>query len=137
MPVTAYASYSTTITSPNYPLNYANYLDCKWLIAVEDSLKFNGYIVKVTFDDFSLEQIGTPCAHDMLKFYNGAGSSLLGSYCGETHPEVIYSTGENMYVEFHTDSSYIYKGFSIRVSAVKEGTLMIYSLPLFNILIVL
>ena len=103
------------------------------LIKVDDSLLFRGYIVKVVFNDFTLE---TFSSSDVLKFYDGmnAVSSLLGSYKGKTHPEVIYSSGRYLYVKFHTDSSFTYRGFSFSVSAVKEGTSTVYSLQLFNFL---
>ena len=77
--------------------------------------------MKVIFNDFQLE---SRCLKDELKFYDGmsAGSSLLGSYCGTTHPDVIYSTSQYLYVMFRTDGSATYKGFNFSVSAVKEGT---------------
>ena len=79
------------------------------------------YIVKVTFNDFELESL---CDSAFLKFYDGmdTASSPLGSYCGTTHPEVIYSTDLYLYVEFHTsDSFFAYRGFSFSFSAVEEG----------------
>ena len=77
--------------------------------------------MKVTFNDF---QLGSLCDGDTLKFYDGmnAASSHLGSYCGTTHPEVIYSTGLYLNVEFHTDSFLTDSGFSFSFSAVEEGT---------------
>ena len=115
-------------------------MECTWLIAIEDSLRFNGYIVKVTFDDFWLEEATGDSCHDVLTFYDGtsAVSSLLGSYCGRTPPEVIYSTGENLYVKFHTDVIGFYRGFSIRFLAVKEGTVRndLFTEQLFNLLTV-
>ena len=82
------------------------------------------YIVKVTFNDFELE---SPCGSAFLKFYDGMddASSPLGSYCGTTHPEVIYSTGLYLYVEYHTDSSFAYRGFSFSFSAVEEGNIIL------------
>ena len=92
-----------------------------------------GYIVKVIFSDFQLESL---CFGDRLKFYDGmnTGSSLLGSYCGTTHPDVIYSSGQYLYVKFQTSSFGTDKGFSFSFSAVKEGTFTVYSLELFNFL---
>ena len=85
-------------------------------------MSFSGYIVKVLFDDFLLED-GYPC-DDVLTFYDGTNetSSLLGSYCGTIHPEVIYSTGQYLYVKFVTDNIIKYKGFKFSVTAVKAGT---------------
>ena len=78
--------------------------------------------MKVVFSDFQLE---SPCIGDMLKFYDGMNSlsiSLLGSYCGTVHPDVIYSTSQYLYVKFHTDSFATYRGFNFSFSAVKKGT---------------
>ncbi|KAJ7371404.1 hypothetical protein OS493_025866 [Desmophyllum pertusum] len=123
--VTASASYKTTITSPNYPFNYDNNLECAWLIEVDSDISFHGYIVKVTFNDFKLELSDPPCTNDVLKFYDGMSSlsGLLGGYCDTHHPEVIYSTRQYLYVKFHTDAYYYdltNKGFSFSFSAVKQ-----------------
>ena len=119
----AYELYNTTVTSPNYPSNYDNNLDCKMLIKVDNILRYRDYIVKVIFNDFLLEN--SWCTTDVLKVYDGMDgfSSHLGTYCGSTHPEVIYSTGRYLYVEFQTDSHFALKGFSFSFSAVKKGTL--------------
>jgi len=85
---------------------------------------FRGYIVKVVFNDFLLEE-WYPC-DDVLTFYDGVNktSSLLGSYCGAIHPEVIYSTGQYLHVQFGTDNMVNYRGFNLSFTAVKEGTNM-------------
>ena len=85
-------------------------------------MSYSGYIVKVLFRDFLLET-GYPC-DDLLMFYDGMNetSNLLGSYCGTIHPEVIYSTGQYLYVKFVTDNIIKYKGFKFSVTAVKAGT---------------
>ena len=120
------ASFDTTITSPNYPLNYANDERCRWQINTE-----SGYVIKVTFNYFSLEpdeaSSKTRCAHDSLEFHHGDGffPNLVGKYCGKIHPEVIYSTGQEMYVQFKSDDRLTLKGFNISVSAVKAGTVLV------------
>ena len=75
--------------------------------------------MKVTFNDFSLDRRDK----GVLKFYDGTSvvSTLLGSYHGTRYPEVIYSTGESLYVKFNTYFPMTGKGFSIRFTAVKEG----------------
>ncbi|XP_078370540.1 bone morphogenetic protein 1-like isoform X2 [Oculina patagonica] len=115
--VVSAASYEKTLTSPNYPSNTDSGLNCNWLLEVDNGLSSGGYIVKVTFSDFAVE------CDDELRFYDGNSTSsrLLGSYCGSATPEVIYSTGRYLYVNFRTDDYYTYKGFSLSFSAVKEG----------------
>lgn len=50
-----------TIHSPSYPSNYANNLDCVYVISQAD-----GYFVGLTFTYFSLEG-GTGCPYDYIE----------------------------------------------------------------------
>lgn len=113
--------FSTTITSPGYPSNYGNNLECYWRIQAGSFL--SGYIVKVTFNDFQVGggSLGI-CFRDELKFYDGDSkfSNPLGSYCGTVNPEVIYSSGHYLYVKFLSGYG-SYKGFSFNVAAVAKG----------------
>ena len=124
-PVTASASYNTTITSPSYPLGYSNNMECTW--QVENQNKLGGYVLKVLFNDFELQQDQdlslSRCPFDNLTFYDGISESspFLGSFCGTVHPEVIYSTGNNLFIKFHTDSEMTFRGFSISISVVEAG----------------
>ena len=119
---TATASHNKTITSPNYPSHSDSNLNCNWLLEVNSSLASDEYIVKVEFSDFEV------ACDDALKFYDGDSiteSKLLRSYCGDTHPEVIYSTGRYLFVNFYTDNDYFtYRGFSFSFSAVKKGIVL-------------
>ena len=139
---TASASYEKTITSPDYPSNSENNLNCNWLLEVDSSLASDDYIVKVTFSDLEVA-----CNDDAVKFYDGENitvSDLLRSYCGTTHPEVIYSSGRYLFVNFYTDKDYFtYRGFNFSFSAVKKGIVpsvmdhtphgtLIYYLPLIH-----
>ena len=119
---TATASHNKTIISPNYPSHSDSNLNCNWLLEVNSSLASDEYIVKVEFSDFEV------ACDDALKFYDGDSiteSKLLRSYCGGTHPEVIYSTGRYLFVKFYTDNDYFtYRGFSFSFSAVKKGIVL-------------
>ncbi len=116
----------TAVTSPNYPLNYHDNLECTWRIQVYYKFPI-GHILKVIFFDFELQQgqalSSISCPYDYLKFYDGrlVSSRLLGAYCGTVHPEVIYSTGRYLFVKFHTNGNSTFRGFNISVSVVKEG----------------
>ena len=116
-------------TSPNYPLPYDNNADCLWTIETKPSYT-SDYIVKVTFVEFELEgHSAGSCRYDILKFYSGLPleSHLLGSYCSRARPDVIYSTGRKLYVNFQTDSTSVYKGFKFYYTAVKKGTCVVQS----------
>ena len=120
---TANALYNKTITSPNFPSRSDSNLNCNWLLEVNSSLASDGYIVKVEFSDFEVA-----CGDDAVKFYDGDSItvlSILRSYCGSTHPEVIYSSGRYLFVNFYTDNDYVtYNGFSFSFSAVKKGIVL-------------
>lgn len=129
MQVVASTSYNRTIESLYYPLDYHNNAECSWLVKIEDKFDFpfGSYVIKVIFNDFEL-QAGqdspvASCPYDILAFYDGdsIAAPLLGSYCGTVHPEVIYSTGESLYIKFHTDSTISSRGFSISVSVLGAG----------------
>ena len=127
--VTAPIGENKIITSPNIsPLNYSSDLECTWLI--EAGSRFDGYIVKVTFNDIQLEGPSgstASCWDDRLNFYDGTSTIyVLGSYCGTVHPEVIYSTGRHLYVKFYSDSFTTRKRFSINVLAVIKGNLFAF-----------
>ena len=124
--VNASASYTTTITSPNYPLGYSDNMECTW--QVENENKLGGYVLKVLFNDFELQQDQahslSRCPFDNLTFYDGKSESslFLGSFCGTVYPDVIYSTGNNLFIKFRTDSEMTFRGFSISISVVEAGT---------------
>ena len=128
--VNASASRNTTIKSHGYYWDYYNYLECKWHIQKESKLN-SSYVLRVVFNYFDLagESVfsSSVCPHDNLTFYDGYSdlSPLLGSYCGTVHPEVIYSTGSDLYIKFNTDNAYTTRGFSISVLAVHRGVLKV------------
>ena len=110
---------SSIITSPNYPQQYGNAIDCEWLISSPDAnnlllsfLDFEtgwGDILKV-YDIFTISTISL----DILKSIDIHGS-LVGTYSGST-PSPIVSNGKNMYLRFTSNSYRTYRGFKIGVS---------------------
>ena len=84
--------------------------------------------MKVVFNDFDLlyeHNWGCQLAHT-LSFYDGASSmsNIIGTYCGTVHPDVIYSTGQSLYVKFDAwmfTAIYSSRGFNFSYSAVKKG----------------
>lgn len=122
------------ITSPNYPSPYGSIGGvCQWLIE-SAYLDDRSYILKVVFNDFELEEKTYSCLHvHNLQFYDGpsTASDHLGSYCGTSHPDVIYTTGPYLLVRFEALRSF--RGFSFNVSLVKrEEAAAICRLPNWN-----
>ncbi|XP_076146859.1 cubilin [Alosa pseudoharengus] len=108
------------ITSPNYPSNYPQNIDCIWVISVP-----NGEAVQLDFeDDFYIEP-NTDCRYDYLEVRDGpsSDSGFIARLCGNTRPSTQHSTGAAMYVRFRTDTSITHKGFKVKYSiATCTGT---------------
>jgi len=123
---TASSHHRLVLSSPNYPRPYDDLTDCLWMIQTDFALGPD-FIVKVTFDDFQLEDgsVFLACDFDSLTFYDGppaeSYSHLLGKYCGTIHPDVIYSTGRYLYVKFDSDGMTTRRGFSFYYQAVNTG----------------
>ena len=102
----------TIIQSPNYPKDYPNNQDCKAVV------KFTqGQRVSVEFLAFSVEYGCCGCRHDWLEIRDGSDSSAnrLAKKCGSHLFPPIYSTGNTLYLHFHTDRSKTRSGFQLRV----------------------
>uniref|UniRef100_A0A3B5AXX3 Cubilin n=1 Tax=Stegastes partitus TaxID=144197 RepID=A0A3B5AXX3_9TELE len=106
------------ITSPNYPQNYPQNIDCVWVITVP-----NGEAVQLDFeDDFYIESSAS-CAHDYLELRDGttSNSDLISQLCGNTRPSTQRSTGFSMRLRFRTDNSVTHKGFKAKYSIATCG----------------
>jgi len=113
---------SGTIVSEGYPKAYANKQDCTWTINPASGNK----VVKFTMMDFDLEA-NSNCRYDWLQFLEkdnsaisvGSGTAAnAGKICGRTIPEPIFTTGNGAIVKFHSDSSQVGKGFSMKYEFV-------------------
>nr|XP_039258011.1 CUB and sushi domain-containing protein 3-like [Styela clava] len=104
---------SGTITSPSYPGNYGNSLDCTWTIHVS-----SWYCIL-----FVVEYFHTESGHDYVHIYDGTpeqpGSQLayLSGYYGNSSSQ-IKANNNSAHITFHTDGSVVQPGFSIQYSAV-------------------
>uniref|UniRef100_A0A8C6U4F9 CUB domain-containing protein n=1 Tax=Neogobius melanostomus TaxID=47308 RepID=A0A8C6U4F9_9GOBI len=81
------------VTSPGYPQNYPQNIDCVWVISVP-----NGEAL--TFTYFNLEPHST-CGWDSVTIFNGgsAGSPVIGQYCGSTSPGTVQSGSNKLTVQ--------------------------------------
>lgn len=82
--------------------NYQNNASCSWLIAPQDIEYDSIKNIVLTFLRFDTEQ-----GADTLYVYDGidAASPLLGAFCGNTVPGTITSSGNRMFLEFHSNAS--------------------------------
>ncbi|KAK7092942.1 hypothetical protein V1264_008615 [Littorina saxatilis] len=94
-----------SFTSPLYPNNYPNRMDCSWEIVAQEN-----HVIQLTFDSFTLEG-PSRCYWDWVYVYDG-DTRIGGKYCGLSAPDTITSTGNRLKVEFRSDWIITFQGFS-------------------------
>lgn len=106
------------ITSPNYPQNYPQNIDCFWVISVP-----NGEAVKIDFEDEFYIEPSDNCLHDYLELHDGSNlnAELISRLCGNTRPSTQVSTGSFLLLRFRTDTSVTHKGFKAKYSIATCG----------------
>ncbi|XP_067673876.1 cubilin-like isoform X2 [Haliotis asinina] len=104
------------LSSPGYPDNYKNHLDCRWVVRAQSG--FN--TVKIEVTDAHLEY---DCSFDNITIYDGSGMSArqLGVFCASNRP-TLQSSGMFMFIRFQTDSSRTHKGFQIKYYETDDKT---------------
>lgn len=97
------------ITSPNYPDDYPPDLLCDYLITAPE-----GSAVTLV-----IEFLETEPKHDWLRLYNSTNNNtrLLATYSG-THSGynglvARWEAGQNMFLQFKSDSTYSHRGFKL------------------------
>ncbi|KAH9492505.1 hypothetical protein Btru_026019 [Bulinus truncatus] len=106
-------SAENVLTSPGYPSDYNDLLDCFWTITASV-----GKTVLVNFQNINLERYGSYC-YDYLRFFDGISPfspSITGNICTMVNP--VKSSGNILGVRFYTDNSVAESGFSF---TYKEG----------------
>ncbi|CAG2104254.1 unnamed protein product, partial [Medioppia subpectinata] len=85
--------------SPTYPGVYPKNLSCQYRF-----LGKKGQRVRLEFMDFDLFYGGPHCPFDYIKVYDGASDQdpLIATYCGQQRNLMVYSSGENLFVQFNT-----------------------------------
>ncbi|XP_071088547.1 cubilin-like [Haliotis cracherodii] len=104
----------TNLTSPGYPSNYSNNLDCRWTISAPV-----GYEIKVEVVYSNVQNL-TACSSDYLLFSDGSTSfaSQLGKYCGRSYiTRVVVSSRNYITITYHTDGSDTASGFNLKYKA--------------------
>ena len=102
-------SISGSIHSPNYPNPYDSNDDCSWSLEVDPNHR-----IQFSFVDFDVEPHSN-CSYDYVALYDGENSEApeILKHCGQSPPvpNIIYSTGNKMYIRMKADGSVTSKGF--------------------------
>ncbi|XP_059613843.1 cubilin homolog [Phlebotomus argentipes] len=80
--------------------------DCDYLIIVPENYTISLYFLSITFYNMDCEKNG-------IKVYDGDNENLLGSYCGYTVPDPVFSTTNKLRLSVKgnmKDSGYVYGG---------------------------
>jgi hypothetical protein len=91
------------------PGEYTDDMECIW------SITSSGPITMV-FKAFSTE-----ADYDFLRIFDGTSGDMLGSFSGETLPEVLSTNTTSLLVVFTSDSAYSHVGFELEVFALVPG----------------
>ncbi|XP_066271849.1 CUB and sushi domain-containing protein 1-like [Branchiostoma lanceolatum] len=104
------------ITSPNYPGDYPNNIDCSWTITAPSTSRIQLDFLGM----FNIEDGDIHCPYDYVQALEGQISSLsvLGKFCGLTLPPTVRTVGNVMTVRFYTDPSVSRTGFMAKHSVV-------------------
>uniref|UniRef100_A0A452VB99 CUB domain containing protein 2 n=1 Tax=Ursus maritimus TaxID=29073 RepID=A0A452VB99_URSMA len=96
---------SGVLTSPEYPDNYPNNVECRWVIRASGPAT-----VKLVFVDFQVEG-NEECTYDYVAVLGGPGPTREHHYCGSTRPPTLTSLGHELQVVFKSDFNIGGRGF--------------------------
>ncbi|CAH1255409.1 CSMD3 [Branchiostoma lanceolatum] len=93
-------------TSPNYPGDYPDNIDCSWTITAPSAIQLD------FVETFDIEP-GPNCTYDYVRVFEGemSASSVLGTFCGTDLPPTLRTVGNVMTVKLHTDYNVPHSGF--------------------------
>lgn len=107
---------SGLISTPNYPRNYGLNKDYYWTITAPQNK-----IIELTFEVVDIEG-RRDCDKDYLNIFDGSSnvSSLLRTLCGQSQPNTIVSSANEMYLHFKSDEDTNRQGFKLRWKALEK-----------------
>ncbi|KAI5100082.1 bone morphogenetic protein 1 isoform X1 [Silurus meridionalis] len=105
---------SGNFSSPGFPNGYVAYTQCAWSISVTPGEK-----IILNFTSMDLYQSHL-CSYDYVEVRDGywRNSPLIGRFCGDRVPDSLVSTNSRMWIEFHSSSNWVGKGFSALYEAM-------------------
>ena len=100
--------FSGRITSPGYPSNYPNNMDCEYILTYPEQ----GMNVRLVSNSFEMES-SSGCGNDYLAIYDGRDyrDRLIGRYCNSFPAGGVITTGTSMMVRFRSNWRVSKKGF--------------------------
>lgn len=96
---------SGVLTSPEYPNNYPNNVECRWVIRAAGPAT-----VKLVFVDFQVEG-SADCTYDYVAVLGAPGPARGHHYCGSSRPPTLVSRGYELQVVFKSDFNIGGRGF--------------------------
>ncbi|XP_059051310.1 cubilin-like [Achroia grisella] len=111
----------TVFTSPNYPEEYDNNLNCQWIFK-----SMPGYHLTLMFNDFNIEEINS-CFADFVSIYKSDNSidwiPIKENICTTESTSQGFNSSTYLKITFHSDLSVVKKGFHGLVKSVCGGTI--------------
>jgi len=108
-----------SVLSPQYPGYYTNNASCRWRLRVP-----RGHVIRLEFLYFDLEYHRL-CSNDYLEVRDGlfANSAPIGTFCGQSFPTSVESTGQEMLITFVSNERITRGGFRAQYWA-RKGKLL-------------
>ena len=106
----------TILTSPNYPNEYLNNMECGTKIRFQP-----GERVVLEVEHFHVEH-HSACVWDYVEVRDGDNASytrIEPKLCGSAIPSPIISSGNTLFLWFKTDDDMTHSGFKMRVDRRK------------------
>ena len=96
------------LQSPLFPSSYPANGQCQWVITGQGK-------INVSFAAFEMESHFN-CGYDYLELRDGPdiSSKLLKRLCGSSHPALLSTTGNQLFIRFKSDRAVQKLGFSMR-----------------------
>nr|XP_058943263.1 deleted in malignant brain tumors 1 protein-like [Pocillopora verrucosa] len=106
------------LTSPGYPNNYPNGIDCEYWVYIP-----YGKALRIYFNDFQVES-DPSCSYDYLRIANEKNETFggrNGKYCGVQYGSVSV-TGQYAVLTFHSDGSVSRRGYNLTFTLIPTGS---------------
>ena len=106
---------SGVITTPNYPNDYLNYMDCLWTIQLHPAM-----LITLECDEIAVEY-EQDCTFDFMEILAGPSpdSPVLGRYCGVFNYTLTFEREGNMSIRFESDPDKEFRGFRCAYNVFK------------------